>query len=88
MLNLLHKAILILMFSSLAMAQGAENEPRELSYKGNEQDWQTVSGSWQSNEAGDLLVEGRGLALNTEQAYGDCVVSGKWQFRYTGDASP
>jgi len=88
MFHLRHQSMLIMMFSLLAMAQSAENELRELSYKGNQQAWQNVGGSWQTNETGDLLVEGRGLAVNTEQAYGDCVVSGKWQFRYAGGASP
>lgn len=60
MFHRLHQSMLTMMFSLLAMAQGAENELRELSYKGNQQAWQNVGGSWQTNETGDLLVEGRG----------------------------
>lgn len=70
------------------MFDGAEVECRALKYKGNEQAWQCVGGSWDTNDAGDMLAEGRGLAVNTEQAYDDCVVTGKWQFRYAGGASP
>ena len=64
-----------------AAAQGAEFERQKLIYKGNESSWQFVNGQWKTNDEGDMIVPGRSmhhLAFNTEQAYDDCVISGKF----------
>lgn len=68
---------------------------RKLTYKGNEQAWQFVNGPWHTNEDGDMIVPAAHVhtreqykAFNTEHAYADCVVSGKWQLRYAGGAHP
>ena len=50
-----------------------------LLYKDNEQAWRLIGSpdTFNCNEAGELEVIGKGMAVNTERAYGDCVISAK-----------
>ena len=62
-------------------------EARTIAYKGNEAAWKFVNKPWETNDAGDMIVPGRRniglhLAFNTERAYRDCVVSGKFQMSW------
>ena len=66
-----------------------------LTYKNNESAWQFLNGRWNTNDQRSMVCPATShwsmdvhLAFQTEQAYGDCTLSGKWQFRYAGGAQP
>lgn len=78
-------ACALFILNSAAVLSGAEAERRALAYKGQEASWQFVNGPWKTNEAGDLICPAEShwsknthIAFNTEQAYTDTVLSGKW----------
>ena len=62
-------------------------QQRTIAYKGNEAAWKFVNKPWETNDEGDMIVTGRRnvgmhLAFNTENAYRDCIVSGKFQMSW------
>lgn len=65
-----------------------EDAPRHaLAYKDNEAAWQFVNKPWQTNDKGDMFISerrnvGLHMAFNTEHAYRDCIVSGKFQMSW------
>ncbi len=50
--------------------------------------WTTTEGGDMFNPASSLWSMDTHLAFNTENAYGDCVVTGRWKFQYAGGAIP
>ena len=64
-------------------------------HKGDQGVWQCVNGAWETNDDGHLVCPAESYwsmntyrAFHIEKAYGDCTVTGKWQFRYGGGACP
>ena len=88
-------AVAVALFNSIAVVASQPDESLMLTYKGHQQDWQFVNGSWQTNDAGDLIIPTpnnhntkKYMAFYGKQAYRDFVISGKWRFLYGGGASP
>ena len=76
-------------------ATAAALQRRGLTYKGNERAWRFLNGPWHTNDGGHMISPATSfwsmdihLAFQVEQAYRDCTVSTKWQFRYGGGAAP
>ena len=79
-LGLLFTGALIAVSSDIAAAE----QRLALTYKNNESAWQFLNGRWNTNDELSMVCPAIShwsmdvhLAFQTEQAYGDCTLSGK-----------